>query len=206
MQLGRGEEVEMNRLVKKLGKYNVAALTIMVVGVVLFLLAPTGWGVGWDSDILGFFLFVIGLLMLVVGLVVRRVRSNFWKGVVVGVIATVVIGALIGVVVYNNCATPASVATSAATGVTANSATLDGDLTDLNDVVAADVSFQWGTTSLNDSKSYPNETEARAIDTAGKFTYDLTGLTSNTTYYYRAKADSGNYGTTYGDESSFTTP
>jgi len=196
----------MNRLVKKFGKYNVATFIIMGVGLILFLLAPTGWGVGFDSDVLGFFIFVIGLLMWIVGLIVRRVRSNFLKGIVVGIIATVVICFIIGVVVYNNWATPASVATNDATGVTANSATLNGDLTDLNDVVAADVSFQWGTTSLNDSKSYPNETEARAIDTAGKFTYDLTGLTSNTTYYYRAKADSGNYGTRYGDERSFTTP
>ena len=91
----------MNRLVKKLGKCNIATFIIMGVGVVLFLLAPTGWGVGWDSDILGFFLFVIGLLMLVVGLIVGRVRSNFWKGIVFGVIAILVIGALIGVIIGN---------------------------------------------------------------------------------------------------------
>ena len=191
----------MNRLVKKLGKYNLAAFIIMGVGVVLFLLAPTGWGVGWDSDILGFFLFVIGLLMLVVGLIVGRVRSNFWKGIVFGVIAAVVICFLIGVVVYNNWETPASVVTNDATEVTANSATLNGDLTDLNDSVGADVSFQWGTSS----ESWPNETAAY-LAKAGAFSFSLTGLTSNTTYYYRAKADSGNYGTTYGDEKSFTTP
>jgi len=196
----------MNKLVKKFGKYNVAAFIIMGVGAILFLLAPTGWGVGWDSDILGLFLFVFGLLMGIVGLIVRRIRSNFWKGVVVGVIAAVVIGVPIGVIADNTRETPASVVTDDATGITANSATLDGNMTDLNDVVAADVSFQWGTTSLNDSKSYPNETEGRAIDTAGEFNYDLTGLTSNTIYYYRAKADSGNCGTTYGDERSFTTP
>ena len=196
----------MNRLVKKFGKYNVATFIIMGVGVILFLLAPTGWGVGFDSDILGFFIFLIGLLMWVVGLIVRRVKSNFLKGIVVGIVATVAIGVPIGVFGYLTWATPASVVTNDATGITANSATLNGDMTDLNDVVAADVSFQWGTTSINDSKSYPNETEARATDTAGKFTYDLTGLTSNTTYYYRAKADSGNYGTRYGDERSFTTP
>jgi hypothetical protein len=201
MQLRRDEEAEMNRLVKKFGKYNVAAFIIMGVGVILFLLAPTGWGVGWDSDILGFFLFVIGLLMGVVGLIVRRVRSDFLKGIVVGVIATMVMGGLIGVVVYNNCWTPASVVTNDATEITANSATLNGDLTDLNDSVGADVSFQWGTSS----ESWPNETAAY-LAKAGAFSLSLTGLTSNTTYYYRAKADSGNYGTTYGDEKSFTTP
>ena len=191
----------MNRLVKKFGKYNVATFIIMGVGVILFLLAPTGWGVGFDSDVPGFFLFVIGLLMCVVGLIVRRVRSNFLKGIVVGIIAAVVICFLIGVVVYNNWETPASVVTNDATEVTVNSATLNGDLTDLNDSVGADVSFQWGTSS----ESWPNETAAY-LAKAGAFSFSLTGLTSNTTYYYRAKADSGNCGTTYGDERSFTTP
>ncbi len=190
----------MNRLVKKFGKYNVAAFIIMGVGATLFLLAPTGWGVGWDSDVPGFFLFVIGLLMWVVGLIVRRVRSDFLKGIVFGVIAAVVICFLIGVVVYNNYETPASVATNDATAVTANSATLNGDLTDLSDSVGVDVSFQWGTSS----ESWPNETPAY-LAKAGAFTFSLTGLTSNTTYYYRAKADSGNHGTRYGDEKSFTT-
>ena len=191
----------MNRLVKKLGIYNIAALSIMGVGAILFLLAPTGWGVGWDSDILGFFLFVIGLLMWIVGLIVRRVRSDLWKGIVVGVIATVVIGVPIGRFVFLTGRTPASVVTNDATEITANSATLNGGMTDLNDSVGADLSFQWGTSS----ESWPNETAAY-LAKAGGFSFGLTGLTSNTTYYYRAKADSGNYGTTYGDERSFATP
>jgi hypothetical protein len=136
-----------------------------------------------------------------VGLIVRRVRSDFWKGVVVGVIATAVICSLTGVVVYNNFETPASVVTNEATGITDTQATLNGDLTDLNDSVGADVSFQWGTSS----ESWPNETAAY-LAKAGAFSSSLTGLTSNTTYYYRAKADSGNRGTTYGDERSFNTP
>jgi len=191
----------MNRLVKRFGIYNVAAFIIMGVGLILFLLAPTGWGVGWDSDILGFFLFVIGLLMWIVGLIVRRIRSNFLKGIVVGVIAIVVIGVPIGVIVDNTRETPASVVTNDATGISDTQATLNGDLTDLNDSAGADVSFQWGTSS----ESWPNETAAY-LAKAGAFSFSLTGLTSNTTYYYRAKADSGNYGTTYGDERSFTTP
>ena len=66
----------MNRLVGKFGEYNVAAFIMMGVGVILFLLAPTGWGVGFDSDVLGLLIFVIGLLMWIVGLIVRRVGSN----------------------------------------------------------------------------------------------------------------------------------
>jgi hypothetical protein len=128
--------------------------------------------------------------------------STFSKGLVIGVVAIVAIWFLIGLIGSLTCETPASVRTNDATGITANQATLNGELTDFNDAVDADVSFQWGTSS----KSYPNETEAKALDTRGVFSFDLTGLTSNTTYYYRAKADCGGYGTRYGHEGSFTTP
>lgn len=196
----------MNRLVKRFGKYNVATFVIMGIGLILFLLAPTGWSVGFDSDILGFIIFVIGLFMWIVGLIVRRVRGNFLKSTVVSIISIVVLGVLIGVIGHSTCETPASVVTNNATEITANSAILHGEMTDLNDSVGADLSFQWGTISLDDSKSYPNETAAVSRETAGAFNFRLTGLTSNTTYYYRAKADCGNYGTRYGDENSFSTP
>ena len=195
----------MNRLVKKLGKYNIVALAIMVPGAILFVLGPPLYqAYEFDTDVFGLPIFIIGLLMLVIGLIFRRVRSNLLKGIVVGVIATMVIGGLIGVVVYNNCSTPASVVTNDATEITANSATLNGDLTDLNDAVGADVSFQWGTSPI-ESKLYPNDTDSEIRGT-GAFSFVLTGLNSNTRYYYRAKADCGNYGTRYGDESNFTTP
>jgi hypothetical protein len=204
MQIRRDEEAEMNRLVKKLGTYNTVALAIMVLGVILFVLGPPLYqAYEFDTDIFGLPIFIIGLLMLVVGLIVRRVRSNFLKGVVVGTVATVAICFLIGVFGYLAWGTPdpPSVTTNDAAGITANSATLNGDMTDLNDAVGADVSFQWGTSS----ESWPNETAA-VLRGAGAFSFSLTGLTSDTTYYYRAKADSGNYGTRYGDERSFTTP
>jgi hypothetical protein len=190
----------MNRLVRKFGKYNVATFIIMGVGVIFFLLAPTGWGVGFDSDVLGLFIFVIGLLMLIVGLIVRRVRSNFLKGIVVGIIAAVVICFIIGVVVYITSETPASVVTNDATEITDTQATLNGDLTDLGEAEPVYVSFQWGASS----ESYSNETEPRAAGNTGTFDYLLTGLTSNTTYYYRVKAV-GDW-KVYGDEKSFTTP
>ena len=67
---------------------------------------------------------------------------------------------------------PTSVVTDDTTEVTANSATLNGDLTDLNDSVSADVLFQWGTSS----ESWPNETAAY-LAKAGAFSLGLTGLT-----------------------------
>ncbi len=67
----------MKRLVRKFGKYNVATFIIMGVGVILFLLTPLLlWLFDFDSDILGFLIFLIGLVMWVVGLIVRKVRSN----------------------------------------------------------------------------------------------------------------------------------
>ena len=67
----------MKRLVRKFGKYNVATFIIMGVGVILFLLTPLLlWLFDFDSDIFGFLIFLIGLVMWVVGLIVRKVRSN----------------------------------------------------------------------------------------------------------------------------------
>ena len=67
----------MKRLVRKFGKYNVATYIIMGVGLIVFLLTPLLlWLFDFDSDILGFLIFLIGLAMWGVGLIVRKVRSN----------------------------------------------------------------------------------------------------------------------------------
>ena len=67
----------MKRLVRKFGKYNVATFVIMGVGLILFLLTPLLlWLFDFDSDILGFLIFLIGLLMWVVWFIIRKVRSN----------------------------------------------------------------------------------------------------------------------------------
>jgi len=67
----------MNRLVRKFGKYNVATFVIMGVGLILFLLTPLLiWLFDFDSDILGVLIFLIGLLMWIVGFIIRKVRSS----------------------------------------------------------------------------------------------------------------------------------
>lgn len=66
----------MKRLVIRFGKYNVATFAIMGVGLVLFALTPllyTVWD--FDSDIPGILIFLIGLIMWIVGLIVRKARS-----------------------------------------------------------------------------------------------------------------------------------
>ncbi len=95
---------------------------------------------------------------------------------------------------------PPSVSTYDATGVTNNSATLNGTLHYTGSSGAADVSFQYSTTS----GIYSQETPAQTMSAPGDFTAGLTGLTPDTTYYYRAKAHN-NYGTGYGTEHMFTT-
>ena len=67
----------MKRLVTKFGKYNVATFAIMGVGLITFLLTPLLlWLFEIDSDIIGLLIFLTGLAMWIVGLIVRKVRSN----------------------------------------------------------------------------------------------------------------------------------
>ena len=97
---------------------------------------------------------------------------------------------------------PPSVSTNAASLWTANAATLNGNLSKLGTANPVNVSFQYGTTS---GGPYPINTAATPMDAPGDFTTGLTGLDANTAYYYRAKADGGINGISYGGEMSFTT-
>ena len=97
---------------------------------------------------------------------------------------------------------PPTVSTSAATSVTYNSAVLNGNLTDLGTASSVDVSFEWGTTS---GGPYPNSTTSESMSSTGTFNASLSSLSEDTTYYFRAVADAGDSGTSYGDEASFPT-
>ena len=67
----------MKRLLRKFGKYTVATFVIMGVGLILFLLTPLLlWLCDFDSDILGVLIFLIGLVMWIVGFIVRKARIN----------------------------------------------------------------------------------------------------------------------------------
>ncbi|MFC2005263.1 S8 family serine peptidase, partial [Chloroflexota bacterium] len=94
---------------------------------------------------------------------------------------------------------PPAVTTSAADNITSNSATLHGDLTDLGDYSSANASFEWGPTSGN----LTWQTTPQVMDSTDNFSADLSSLSSNTTYYFRAKAATNP--TVYGNELSFTT-
>lgn len=95
-------------------------------------------------------------------------------------------------------AVPPSVATDGAVDITGNSATLQGTFSGLGSAPTVNISFQWGTTS----GSYSYETPAATMGTTARFQATITGLTTGTKYYFRAKAAGA--GTAYGAEMSFT--
>jgi hypothetical protein len=100
--------------------------------------------------------------------------------------------------ITDNETQPSVVSTNSATNITTNSATLNGNLIAMGTATSVTVSFEWGNTT-----SYGNETAPQVMTIPGVFSGNLTGLNPNTIYHFRAKAI-GN-GTSYGDDTAFTT-
>jgi len=93
---------------------------------------------------------------------------------------------------------PPSVTTNDASGITGNSATLNGNLGNLGTAPTVNVSFEWG-----DTTGYGNTTIPESKNTTGAFSFALGSLSPNTTYHFRAKAIGD--GTSYGSDNSFCT-
>ena len=94
-----------------------------------------------------------------------------------------------------------TVATNAVSGLTTTGATLNANLTSKGTASTVTVSFIYGlTTSYGSTVS---GIPATMTDT-GAFSAELTGLTPNTLYHYRAKAVGDGNG--YGSDQTFTTP
>ena len=93
-----------------------------------------------------------------------------------------------------------TVTTNSASSVSTNSATLNGSVNPNS--VETNAWFEYGTTS-----SLGSSTGSQSIGSGNSsvsYSYSLGGLSSNTTYYFRAVA-SNSYGTTYGGILNFTT-
>jgi len=94
--------------------------------------------------------------------------------------------------------TAPSVTTNDASGITDNSATLNGNLDNLGTAPTVNVSFEWGKTV-----SYGNTTTPESKNTTGAFSFALGSLSPNTTYHFRVEAIGD--GTSYGSDKSFCT-
>ncbi len=99
---------------------------------------------------------------------------------------------------FTTLTTPPSVTTNDASNLATTSARLNGDLTSLGTAGNVDVSFEWGLTT-----SYGSETAPEPKAVTGTYGADLSGLSPNTTYHFRAKAIG--QGTAYGADMQFTT-
>jgi len=104
----------------------------------------------------------------------------------------------------SSCITAPTVTTNAATSVAATTVTLNGNITSINGASATTRGFKYSTTSgFNPATSGTNVSESGTFNT-GSFIYNLSGLTSSTTYYVCAYA-TNSAGTNYGSQVSFTT-
>jgi len=98
------------------------------------------------------------------------------------------------------------VTTNAATDVTSNSATLNGDLTGLGNSSSISVWFQYATDAfyVGNGGTYSNTTAIQAMGSVGSFNASVSGLSPNTTYHFVAMASDGNT-TVNGSDVTFTT-
>lgn len=97
------------------------------------------------------------------------------------------------------CPSAPDVTTAAAGAFTNAKATLNASGVAANNDAITAYGFKWGTTNAC------TNTQAASNLSSTTFSYQLTGLTAGTTYYFKAYATNGQ-GTTYGEVKSFTVP
>ncbi len=79
-------------MVKRFGKLITAALIIMAAGIVTFLLViPLYHYFGIDTDIIGLLIFIAGLVLGIIGVILRFKPKGFW------LVALIVIAAVLSV-------------------------------------------------------------------------------------------------------------
>jgi hypothetical protein len=94
-----------------------------------------------------------------------------------------------------------SFTTTDASAITSTTSTIGANLTVAGNLNVSERGLVWGTSANPTTGGNKEKASGTGI---GAFTADLTGLTENTTYYYRPYAVHDD-GTTYGPEKSFTT-
>jgi hypothetical protein len=101
---------------------------------------------------------------------------------------------------WGNNAFLSTVSTDDACDITSSQGTLNGDITNTGGENAVERGFDWGTSP----GSYTSSFSELGSFGAGAFSYEITRLPRQTTYYFRAKARNS-VGWSYGQEKSFTT-
>ena len=102
--------------------------------------------------------------------------------------------------------TALSVSTNAATNITNDQVTLNGTLNGLGSASSVNTAFVYATDSYwnANNNNYQNQTPLNQnINSPGTYTFNLIGLSPNTTYHYAAEVQ-GN-GTMFGSDQTFTT-
>jgi len=99
---------------------------------------------------------------------------------------------------------PPVVTTNNATDVTATTATLHGYLDAMGSDSSVDVTFEWATDAYytGHGNTYEHETSPWPMTAEGPFSFNLTGLSSDVTYHFRAKAVG--HGTAVGEDRTFS--
>lgn len=93
------------------------------------------------------------------------------------------------------------VATKDASSIDDSSAYLNGELLDLGGASSADVWFEWG----ESGSDLPYSTSSETMSSTGIFSHQITGLSSGTTYEFKAVAYTDLDGRVEGSRLSFTT-
>ena len=104
-------------------------------------------------------------------------------------------------VIASGINTPVTITTGTSDALTANSATLNGIVTQGCSAIAT---YGMEYSIVNNFVNGAGTTVASTNENAGNFTVTLSGLQSNTTYYYKAFATDAT-GTVYGNQNTFTT-
>ncbi|MBI2853341.1 MAG: PD40 domain-containing protein [Chloroflexi bacterium] len=94
-----------------------------------------------------------------------------------------------------------SVTTNGASAIGPTAATLNGNLNSTGSATSVNLSFEYG---LTVSYSSTIVGTPASLTAPGAFTANLTGLTPGILYHYRAKADGGSGGISYGNDQTFT--
>ena len=105
---------------------------------------------------------------------------------------------------FTTLAVAPTVNTTAASDITATTATLNGNITSDGGAAITARGFVYAISNAGLTIGTTGVTNVIVSGTTGVFTENITGLTAGTKYYYRAYA-TNSFGTTYGEVQSFTT-